>query len=145
MRTQSVEKRTMLLLVRMRFHIHQKAKNAVSERALLAEDCALLAFRGAPQDAQWLSSEEAEKLLDAVPVANVPNDLTANMIENITRDFAHLALALDEVARKRAEELLASHKRARDAARSGGTVRVEAQLPPDVLGLWVFVPPVQTS
>ncbi|MBW3637712.1 MAG: DEAD/DEAH box helicase [Armatimonadetes bacterium] len=145
MRTQSVEKRTTLLLVRMRFHIHQKPKNSVAERALLAEDCALLAFRGAPQDAQWLSSEEAEKLLDAVPAANVPNDLAANMIENITRDFDHLAPALDQAARERAAELLESHRRARDAAKSGGTVRVEAQLPPDVLGLWVFVPPVQTS
>lgn len=145
MRTASVALRTTLLLVRMRFHIHQKSKNAASERALLAEDCALLAFRGAPNAAQWLSSEEAEMLLDAVPVANVPGDLAANMIENITRDFAHLAPALDEAAQARAAELLEAHKRARDAAKSGGSVRVEAQLPPDVLGLWVFVPPVQTS
>jgi len=145
MRTRSVGLRTTLLLVRMRFHIHQKPKNALAERALLAEDCSLMAFRGAPNAAQWLSSEEAEALLDALPVDNVPGDLATHLIENITRDFAHIAPALDEAARVRADELLDSHKRARDAAKTGGSVRVEAQLPPDVLGLWVFVPPIQTD
>ena len=52
---------------------------------------------------------------------------------------------LEARARQRGDELLAAHRRVRDAvAYHGGDQRpqhrVDAQLPPDLLGVYVFLP-----
>lgn len=139
MRTGAVTKRTTLLLTRMRFHIHQRVRGGV-ERALLAEDCALMAFRGAPGAAQWLDEDEAEALLQAPVADNLTPDQVENFVSGIVDNFAALRPALEAAAQARAQVLLESHRRVRDAARSGGSVRVEAQPEPDVLGIWVYLP-----
>jgi superfamily II DNA or RNA helicase len=141
MRTGAVTKRTTLLLVRMRFHIHQRVRGGV-ERALLAEDCALLAFRGATDAAEWLDEAEAEALLNAPVAGNLSPDQVQNFVTGIVDGFNALRPSLEAAAQKRAQVLLESHRRVRDAARSGGSVRVEAQPEPDVLGIWVYLPVV---
>jgi hypothetical protein len=48
---------------------------------------------------------------------------------------------LDALAARRGEELLAAHRRVRTAARLRGIQqRVEPQIPPDVLGIYIFLP-----
>jgi hypothetical protein len=48
---------------------------------------------------------------------------------------------LESAARSRAAELLEAHRRVRSAARLRGvSQRVEPQLPPDILGVYVFLP-----
>jgi hypothetical protein len=55
--------------------------------------------------------------------------------------FDELRPHLDEVAVARGEELLEAHRRVRAASRMKGmSYRVEAQLPPDVLGIYVYLP-----
>jgi hypothetical protein len=45
------------------------------------------------------------------------------------------------VAKRRGEDLLKAHRRVRHASRLKGTnQRVEPKLPPDVLGIYVFLP-----
>ena len=45
------------------------------------------------------------------------------------------------MARERGEELLAAHRRVRDAAQQRGVrYRVEPQLPLDVLGIYIYLP-----
>jgi superfamily II DNA or RNA helicase len=138
-RTRAVTRRTTLLLIRNRFHII--TKRGKDPQPLLAEDCQLLAFEGAPENANWLSVEEAEELLQASPDENVPPDIARHQLERILDGFDHLRGHLDEAAIQQANDLLEAHMRVRQAARArGAQPEVEAKLPPDVLGVYLYLP-----
>jgi hypothetical protein len=138
-RTGRVERRTTLLLVRFRYHI--LTHTAHEETPLLAEDCRILAFAGAPQSAEWLDDDRAEALLDAEPEANVPTSQAADFVRKVIEGHDYIAPHLDEVAKRRGHELLEAHRRVRQASRQKGvSQRVEPKLPPDVLGIYVFLP-----
>jgi superfamily II DNA or RNA helicase len=138
-RTDAVTTRTTLLLVRFRYHIVTRRDG--KETALLAEDLATLAFTGSPTNAVWLSEEQADALVAARPTGNVPADQAATFLQRVVDGFDSLTPHLEEVARERGEELLIAHRRVRTAARLAGVqYRVESQLPPDVLAMYVFLP-----
>jgi Arc/MetJ-type ribon-helix-helix transcriptional regulator len=142
-RTRAVERRTTLLLVRFRYHIETqvRGKAGAETRQLLAEDCQVLAFAGAPHEAQWLSQDQAEALLDATPDANLAPELQRDALQRILDGIPAIMPALEQAARDRAQELLAAHARVRSAARLRGiSQKVEPQLPPDLLGIYVFLP-----
>jgi superfamily II DNA or RNA helicase len=137
--TSRVERRTTLLLVRYRFHIvaHRDEK----PHPLLAEDCQLAAFTGPPRDPEWLQAEDAEALLLADPEGNVPPDRAAHFLRGIIAEGDTLKEALGSIARERGEGLLEAHRRVRRVARAKGVrYEVEPQLPPDVLGVYVYLP-----
>jgi superfamily II DNA or RNA helicase len=139
MRTRSVAKRTTLLLVRYRYHII-RVQNGV-EKPMLAEDCRLLAFTGSPQSATWLEEGEAEALLSAQPDANISADQAADFIHKVIDGFEVLRPHLEQSAVQRGEELLTAHQRVRQASKMRRVrFRVEPQLPPDVLGIFVYLP-----
>lgn len=141
MRTSQVERRTTLLLLRMRYHIvtTQRGKPATT---LLAEDCQVLAFQGAPASAQWFDDRAlVERLLEAQPDGNVPEDQARHFLTRLLADIEHLRPHLEEVARQRAQELAAAHRRVRQAAQARGLQsRVEPQMPVDMLGIYLYVP-----
>ncbi|MCC6763843.1 MAG: DEAD/DEAH box helicase [Deltaproteobacteria bacterium] len=138
-RTSGVAKRTTALLVRFRFHIVEQTGE--TERPLLAEDSRLMAFRGAPAAAEWLENAAAEDLLAFEPTANIAADQAREALRRVLDGFDALRPALDAAARKRGDELLEAHRRVRTAAkRTGVRYRVEPQLPPDVLGVYLFLP-----
>jgi superfamily II DNA or RNA helicase len=138
-RTKSADKRTTLLLVRFRYHIIQIQNNA--EKPLLAEDCRLLAFTGSPQNAIWLDESEAEKLLLAQPDGNIAGDQASDFIGRVIEAFDDLRPRLEQAAVQRGAELLEAHQRVRRASKVRNIrYRVEPQLPPDVLGIYVYLP-----
>jgi hypothetical protein len=138
-RTSQVARRTTVLLVRLRFHI--VTKQGEQERPLLAEDCQVLAFAGSPQNAEWLPTEQAEALLQARPEANVAPDQAAHFLRTVLDGFDTLRPHLEQSARERGAELLDAHRRVRTASRiKGVSHRVEPQLPPDVLGMYIYLP-----
>lgn len=141
-RTAAVGRRTTLLLVRFRYHLITRTQG--EERQLLAEDSLTLAFEGAPETATWLSPEVAETLLVAEPDENIHPQQAAEFVGRVVAGFDHLAPILNNIAQRRGEELLAAHVRVREAAYRRGERRpqhrVQAQLPPDVLGIYVFLP-----
>lgn len=142
-RTSAVERRTTLLLMRFRYHLITKSGD--EERQLLAEDSLTLAFEGSPENAHWLDAAQAEVLLKAEPEENIHPQQAADFVGRVIAGFDdHLAPRLNDIARERGEELLAAHLRVREAAYRRGDRRpqhrVEAQLPPDVLGIYVFLP-----
>jgi len=138
-RTGHVKKRTTVLLLRLRFHIITIKDNI--EKPLLAEDSLLLTFTGSPQNAEWLESDVAEELLLSKPEANINPDQAVDFIQKIIDNIELLNPHIEEVAKKRAEELLSSHRRIRTAARQTGvSYRVEPQLPADILGIYVYLP-----
>ena len=123
----------------MRFHIVTTIDGVT--KPLLAEDSQLVAFRGAPAAAEWLDQSEAQFLLNAGPDENVTDDVARNFIRRVVDDLAKLNSKLDEYTLKRGDELLAAHKRVRQAGqRRGIRETIEPQLPADVLGLYVFLP-----
>ncbi len=138
-RTRVVSTRTTLLLLRLRYHILTARGEEVNP--LLAEDTQLVGFRSAPSSADWLSPEEAETLLGAKPDENVSDDVARNFIQKVIDEFESLRPHLNEVAQVHGQELLQAHQRVRTAARRTRVkYSIEPQLPPDVLGLYVYLP-----
>lgn len=142
MRTTAVQRRTTLLLVRFRYHLITRTGN--EERQLLAEDSLTLAFEGAPDNATWLEPYAAEALLHVEPDENIHPQQAGEFVQRVVDGFDHLAPTLNDIAQQRGNELLKAHIRVREAAHRRGDRRpqhhVEAQLPPDVLGIYIFLP-----
>ena len=138
-RTTQVDKRTALLLLRLRFHIVEKRRSG--ERALLAEDCRVLGFRGSPANAEWLDNAAVQELIDSEPEGNVPPDQARHFLDRLFENFGALQPYLDDYARARANELLNAHRRVRkEAGVKGVTYDVEPHLPLDVLGVYMLLP-----
>lgn len=77
----------------------------------------------------------------AVPDSNITPDLAANAVQRVIDGFDHVWPELERVAAERAKGLLDTHRRVRTAARQSGVkYRVEPHLPPDVLGMYVYLP-----
>jgi hypothetical protein len=108
---------------------------------LLAEDCALAAFEGAPEQAVWLDEPVAGNLLTATPSGNVLHDQAAGFVARVIEGSGHLMPHLESLAQFHAQRLLEAHLRVRRAARlRNGKQNVKAQLPLDILGIYVFLP-----
>ena len=138
-RTNAVEKRTTLLLLRLRFHITDSVGRT---GALLAEESQLVAFRGAPGAPEWLADDEVEALLAVTPTASVAPDQQRDALERILLEFDEVLPHLEDVARERALSLAESHDRVRRAVTrsAGAAAKVEPELPVDVLGVYVYLP-----
>jgi hypothetical protein len=138
-RTKAVSRRTTLLLLRCRYQIHTRTKE--EERSLMAEECQLVAFAGSPQNPEWLTTDQAEALMLLAPDSNTASDEASHFLRPVIENVASLMPHLEEVARERGKVLLESHERVHQAAKIKGTKhRVEPQLPPDVLGVYIYLP-----
>ncbi len=139
--TSAVAVRTTLLLVRFRFHIITTIEG--KESPILAEDCRLLAFEGAPEEAVWLDATRAEELLMAKPDTEreIVLGQKKTMLERVIKGYPALKPRIEEEARSLAQELLESHRRVRNLSRRKGVrYRVEPNLPPDLLGVYIYLP-----
>lgn len=137
-RTEAVTTRTTLFLLRHRMHII--TTRGGQEFPLLAEDADLLAFEGSPEQPRWLSREQAEQLLLAAPTGNVVPEQIHSFLQTVLDGMPHLTHQLNLACDERAEALLNAHLRVRQASRGKGSLRVEAQRPPDILGIYVLLP-----
>ncbi|MBI3455020.1 MAG: DEAD/DEAH box helicase [Candidatus Rokubacteria bacterium] len=138
-RTRAVARRTTLLLLRLRYDVVTRRRDA--ERSQLAEECRLVAFAGSPEAPEWLDEAAAETLLRAEPDANIYPEQAAGFVRTVVEAFDRLRERLEEEARRRAGALLDAHRRVREAAGLRGvSYRVTAQLPVDVLGIYVYLP-----
>ncbi len=140
-RTSHVQKRTTLLLIRARFHIITITGSL--ELPLLAEECILAGFTGAPAQAEWLPPAELELLLAALPEGNIAKEQGSDFVRRITADFSLVQSSLNDLIKAKGESILLAHKRVRNSASKKGagiSYRVEPQLPADILGIYVFLP-----
>ncbi|WP_017972618.1 helicase-related protein [Actinopolyspora halophila] len=139
-RTRAVAKRTTMLLTRFRFHLTLPGRDG--PRPLVAEDAQVLAFRGRPDDPEWLTEQEVSELLAAEPSANIPPDQAREFLRRSLDGLPGLEPALDEKADELAARLRESHLRVREAAgrRVRRHVTVTAHKPADVLGVYVYLP-----
>lgn len=138
-RTKAVQKRTTLLICRFRFDITTTRQD--QQERQIAEETGLAAFAGAPAQAEWFDEPTCEALLIAEPGGNILPEQAAEFTGRVVDGFGSLQAQLDGEARRRAGLLLEAHQRVRRAARiKGVSYRVEARLPADVLGIYVFLP-----
>lgn len=140
-RTKGVQKRTTALLLRYRFHL--LVMHGGVEHPLLAEECGLVGFAGAPGEPEWLDAEAAEALLHLIPSGNLPKESAATFVGVVIQGLPALALHIAETAKLRAQALSDAHRRVRQGAGVRAvSCEVEPVLPPDVLGIFVYVPEV---
>ncbi|HOH09191.1 MAG TPA: ATP-dependent helicase, partial [bacterium] len=138
-RTSRVQRRTALILARCRYHLITIRDGR--EKTLLAEEAQILGFAGAPDEAVWLEKEAVEALLDARPEANVAPEQARQLVSQILASFDPIRSRLAAHAAERSVALLQAHDRVRTAARLKGVQnRVEPVLPPDVLGIYLYLP-----
>lgn len=138
-RTRAVTSRTTLLLLRYRYHLDLPSSAGITQ--IVAEDADVVAFRGSASDGALLSDEEALSLLTARPDANIPVDQAREFARRAIAAAASLTPVVETRAQARADELLESHRRVRTGARAAKAgLKVRAQLPVDVLGVYVYLP-----
>ncbi|NYH50446.1 superfamily II DNA or RNA helicase [Nocardiopsis arvandica] len=138
-RTDAVITRTTLLLVRYRFHLTLPSRHGT--RQLVAEDARLLAFTGSPDKAEWLGQSEAIALLDAQATENTAPTMGENTMRRVLDALPSTTDHLDAYGDELAADLADSHRRVRiasDEIRRG--LKVEAQKPADILGVYVYLP-----
>ncbi len=141
--TDAVDRRTVLLLVRYRLHLTLPGRDG--PRPQVAEEARILGFTGIPINPSWLDEEEITAQLAARPAANHPRDLAVIDLRRVTAKLDALTGHLDEVGDTLAADLLASHRRVREAAGSTGNLirrglTVTAQRPADILGVYLHLP-----
>ncbi|MEV4364458.1 helicase-related protein [Nonomuraea sp. NPDC049625] len=150
MRTSAVQRRTTLLLTRFRMHLTLPGHDGA--RPLVAEEARVLAFRGRPDNSEWLPAEEVDALLKATPGGNIAPDLARDDLDrllapgddSLPKLLSQLRPALDAEADAMAERLRDSHRRVREASRQSGLskIQVAANKPVDLLGVYVYLPVV---
>ncbi len=133
--TKAIERRTAVLILRLRYLIDSDAQQ-------FAEEVVLAAFSSDGGELRWLTplQGEAVRLLrDA--------DVAANMPPSERKDHVQWALAMlegdwaDGIVAERVSALRAAHARLRQTVKNA-KARVTPHPPPDIIGCYVLVPTV---
>ncbi len=139
-----IDIRTVLYLLRLRSQI-QAARREPDGRytpfkSLLAEECLALAVRGR-DTADLLTDEKALQLLSLEPGRNMPDGQKTHVIRQAIEALPALENTFERIAHERAAQLLADHRRIREASDARGVrYRVVPALPVDKIGVYVFLP-----
>ncbi|HFQ93677.1 MAG TPA: helicase [Anaerolineae bacterium] len=135
-RAAQVTRRATLLLLRLRYLQYERGGDTPS----LAEETVTWGFTGRPPDITPLPLAEALALLDgAAPSGNVPAAEKREILVETLAWWEQLQLPLQELLAQRAAALQESHGRVRRILQRG-RIRVEPQMPPDLLGIVVLLP-----
>ncbi|MFH1927291.1 MAG: helicase-related protein [Chloroflexota bacterium] len=135
-RTQQVTQRTTLYLLRLRYLQRQGAEGPQA----LAEETLAWGFSGAPPDIVPLSLEDAASLLDAAsPAANVSAAEKREVLSTVISWWDALQPELANLMGERAKRLAEAHHRVGRLLKEGA-MRIEPQMPPDLLGVLVMLP-----
>lgn len=135
-RSGDVARRTTLLLLRLRLLIEVAGQAAPA----LAEELIVAGFEGRPGNVTWLDEATARQLLDnAIPSGNLSAEQRDDTLRQTIGWMRELEPDLDAIAQARAIALLESHRRVRQATRTG-RVSVRPNLPLDLLGVYVLLP-----
>nr|WP_217432202.1 helicase-related protein [Pseudarthrobacter oxydans] len=142
-KTHDVDKLTVALLVRFRTKLILPAR--LGDRTDMAEEARVLAFTGPPNNPSWLDDTEVDNLLLSKASANAGD--VSNMMSNILGTLPLLADTLNAKAQAVAEEIRDAHREVRIVARGDRAgqlgirgLSVEANLPVDILGVYVYSP-----
>lgn len=129
--------RTPVALVRLRHQLtSQRGQQATT---LLVEEATAIAWTGSPNPLEGL---DALALLSPVPISDPPVHVRERAVTQALDQLETRVPELDAFAERRAQALLADHRRVREAAEALGRYSVKALLPVDIIGLFVLLPKV---
>jgi superfamily II DNA or RNA helicase len=132
-----VSTRTVVALVRLRHQLtSQRGPRATT---LLVEEATAIAWTGNPSP---LEGPDALTLLSPTPSSDPPLHVRERAITQALDQLETRLPELDAFAERRAQALLADHRRVREAAEALGRYNVKALLPADIIGLFVLLPKV---
>ena len=138
-RTTAVQTVTTLLVVRFRIElIVPGSRRTITQ---VAEDAQFLAFTSSGDEISWLGSAATDTLLAVRPTGNVHDELAAAQLQRgldrIPALHGHLAALGDGIAR----DAIEAHRAVRRSSHLG-LRGLDAHLlpPPDVLGVYIYLP-----
>jgi superfamily II DNA or RNA helicase len=137
-RTTGVAASTTALVIRVRYDL----PSAAGRGQQIAEEAMVVAFRGSAASPDWLPLSDGVALFDLEPTGNVLPEQQRQAVRRVIDGVDQLSPKLEDVARERALTLRESHNRVRTAGKLTGRTTVEARVPVDVLGIYVFLPHV---
>ena len=130
--------RTTVALLRLRHQlVCQKAGRTTT---LLVEEATAIAWTASSET--LLEGIDALALLAPPPTADPPPHVRERAVNQAMQQLEDRVAELDVFAERRAQTLLADHRRVREAAGARGGYSVKALLPADVIGLFVLLPRV---
>lgn len=133
----NVSLKTTVLLLRLRHQLTVTREGQT--RLMLCEETVAVTAVGATPLTE-LPLQEARALLGSEATRNMPPVIRDRHIQQAIDALPGWQAALAEIAKARAQTLLADHRRVREAAEARGSYQVSASLPVDVMGVYVLVP-----
>ena len=135
-RSTDVDSITTILVLRARYLL----KSGKSESSSLAEECIVTGFSGKIDEETWLTSEDAERLLDNVkPTQNITHEEKIQRAGSLLSEMPTIISKLIKVVDERAVELKDSHTRLSKAIKIG-SVTVSPLFPMDILSVSIIIP-----
>lgn len=134
---EGVASRTLVALVRLRHQLtSQRGQQATT---ILVEEATGIAWTGSPTP---FEGPDALALLSPIPVSDPPAHVRERAVTQALGQLQTRMSELDAFAERRAQALLADHRRVREASEALGRYSVKALLPADVIALFVLLPKV---
>ena len=142
--TREIKTRTVLYLLRLRSQLQVEQRGADGRyapvKSLLAEEC-LGGAREVAKAPERLTEDDALSLLSLEPGRNMEDGQKTRLIGQTLDSIHALENTFERIARERAQELLADHRRIREASDAKGLrYNVIPALPVDKIGVYVFMP-----
>lgn len=138
--SRAVSQATAVVLLRLRHQL--SASSSRGETTLLVEEAAAAAFR-LPSGGQVAEGLEAWQILDAPPSSDPPVATREREVAKALERLNSLREELGAFGDRRAQALLADHRRLREASGGRGQFAVKALLPLDVIGVFVILPELE--
>lgn len=129
---------TTVVLVRLRHQLTSQREGRTT--TLLVEEANALAWTGL--SGTPIEGTDALALLAPPPRGDPPLHVRERFVTQALDQLRVRTTNLDAFAERRAQALLADHRRVREAADARGTPGVKALLPADVIGVFVLLPQV---
>ncbi|MEP6528222.1 MAG: hypothetical protein ABJA86_13795 [Nocardioidaceae bacterium] len=125
----------------MRFRIELIVPGSRATITQVAEDAQFLAFTASEDNLTWLDPTDAEALLDTRPTGNVHDELATTQLQRALDRIPALQSHLNTVGEGIATAAIEAHRAVRRSSRLG-LRGLDARLlpPPDVLGVYVYLP-----
>ena len=79
--------------------------------------------------------------MEASPDEIIYTEQSRHFLQQVIDSYENISPYIEDMAKQRGNELLGAHTRVRQAARLRGIrYRVEPQMPPDLLGIYIYLP-----
>ncbi|SJZ43082.1 SNF2 family N-terminal domain-containing protein [Treponema berlinense] len=127
---------TTIYLLRIRYQI----KTTGSKKILMAEESVALGIQGR-SNPKVIADDDVEKLLDGKPTGNLAPEKISEAVNESIDYYNSNKNVFEKIAKERSEQLALDHTSVRKATNiDQKSVKVEACLPCDLIGVYVLLP-----